>query len=114
MENAHLEYQRQSVKQSSPEELITKLYDLAILSCYKKDKAKVREILNTLIKSLNFEYEISATLYELYDYCRNILDEDKYDEVKELLEPIRDAWIQGVAQKRTQNVNLLNNRGFVA
>lgn len=109
-----MEYQRQSVKQSSPEELITKLYDLAILSCYRNDKVKVKEILNTLIKSLNFEYEISSTLYELYDYCRNILDEEKYDEVRELLEPVRDAWIKGVVRNRIQNTNSSHNRGYVA
>jgi len=113
MKNAHIEYQRQAITQASPEELVSKLYDMAIQACYKKDATRTKEILDALIKSLNFEYELSSTLYELYSYCKTVLEEQKFDEVRLLLEPIREAWNDGVVKKK-MNVNRINKQGFLA
>lgn len=112
MNQISLEYQRQSIEQASPEELITKLYDMAIRSCYQDDGRKVKAILGTLIQSLNFDFEISAHLFELYDYCRTIAGQGKCEEVRLLLEPVREAWAEGVAGKRS--VNRIESRGFLA
>lgn len=113
MKNAHIEYQRQAITQASPEELVSKLYDMAIQACYKQDPGRAKEILDALIKSLNFEYEISSTLYELYSYCKTILDDQKFKEVRSLLEPIREAWNDGVVKKK-MNVNRVSKKGFLA
>ncbi|MEX0773136.1 MAG: flagellar export chaperone FliS [Balneolales bacterium] len=114
MKNQHLEYQRQSVMQSSPEELIGKLYELATQACYQKDAARAKEILTTLIRSLNFDYEVSGTLYQLYDYCRNILDQEKYDEVINLITPLREAWDEGVIKKQQNSPSTTKSNGFIA
>ena len=113
MKNAHLEYQRQAISQANPEELVSKLYDMAIQACYKKDSNRAKDILDALIKSLNFDYELSTTLYELYIYCKTILEEQKFEEVRSLLQPIREAWNEGVARKR-MNINRINKKGFLA
>jgi len=113
MKNAYLEYQRQAITQASPEELVSKLYDMAIQACYKQDAGRAKDILDALIKSLNFEYELSSTLYELYTYCKTILDEDKFEEVRTLIEPIRQAWNEGVVKNKV-NLNRVNKTGFLA
>ncbi|PWN05209.1 hypothetical protein DDZ15_15910 [Rhodohalobacter mucosus] len=113
MNNSYTEYQRQSVMQASPEELISQLYDILIQSCYRKDTAKASGVLDTLIKSLNFDYEMSATLFELYSYCKVILDEEKFDEVRSLIEPIRAAWNDGVVSKKVTPVRT-ESQGFLA
>ncbi|MEX0648286.1 MAG: flagellar export chaperone FliS [Balneolaceae bacterium] len=113
MTNPHNEYERQTIQQANPEELVARLYDMAIQSCHQKDSDRTRDILDTLIKSLNFEYEISSALYELYSYCKEILNEDKFDEVRTLLEPIRESWNEGVVAKK-MGVNRINKNGFLA
>lgn len=114
MNKPHLEYQRQSVMQSSPEELIGKLYEMAIQACYQKDTERAKEILTTLIKSLNFDYEISNTLYQLYEYCRTVLDQEKYDEVINLITPLRQAWDEGVIKKQQNSPPTTKSNGFLA
>ena len=113
MNNRYTEYQRQSVMQASPEELISQLYDILIQSCYRKDSEKASGVLDTLIKSLNFDYEMSTTLYELYSYCKSVLDEGKYDEVRSLIEPIRTAWNDGVVNKNITHART-QSHGFLA
>ena len=112
MTNQELNYQRQSILNSSPTELIMKLYDFAIQACYKKDEEKVVEVLATLKKSLNFEYEISSNLYELYDYCQRQAKQQEFEEVIELIEPIRSAWHEGIVKKK-EHIPRLSNNGFV-
>lgn len=111
--NPYTQYQRQSVMQGSPEELISQLYDILIQSCYCQDAKKASGVLDTLIKSLNFDYEISLTLLELYSYCKSILDQEKYDEIRTLVEPIRTAWNDGIVNKKVLATRV-ENRGFLA
>lgn len=112
MESPQIKYQQQAVKNSSPAELIGKLYDFAIQACHKKEKEKVRGSLSLLIKSLNFDYEISGELYGLYEYCQRQAGDEKFDEVRELLEPIREAWNEHVV-KGKQQTNNTGGRGFM-
>lgn len=102
MKNPQNEYQKQAVKNASPTQLITKLYDFAIQACYQEDAEKLDKVLGTLIQSLNFDYEISGTLYNLYEYCQRQARAGAFDEVRELIEPVREAWIEGVVKNETK------------
>lgn len=112
MTNPELNYQRQAILNSSPTELILKLYDFTIQACYKKEEMKVVEVLSTLKKSLNFEYEISNSLFELYDYCQRQAKQQEFDEVRELIEPVRAAWHEGIVKKK-ERIPRLSSNGFV-
>lgn len=112
MENPQIKYQQQAVKNSSPAELIGKLYDFALQACHKKEKEKVRESFSLLIKSLNFDYEISDDLYGLYEYCQRQAEKDNFEEICELIEPVREAWNKSVVQGK-QQTNNTGGRGFV-
>lgn len=106
MRNPQLEYQRQSVMDASPIKLIVKLYDLAIQATYREDEQKLRNILSTLIKGLNFDHEPADQLFNLYRYCQNLAREGKFDEAREILEPLRQAWEESATQTISQNANI--------
>jgi len=72
----------------------------------------VYEILSTLKKSLNFDFELSEDLYNLYEYCQHQVREQKFEEILALIDPIRDAWIEGVV-KDTKTANRTESSGFV-
>lgn len=113
MNDPQRQYQEQAIKNASATELITKLYDFAIQACYQKDSELLEGVLSALIKSLNFDYEISGSLHNLYDYCQRQAKEQKFDEVRELLEPVREGWIEGVVKKKEKNVNQ-GGKGYLA
>jgi flagellin-specific chaperone FliS len=105
-------YQEQAIKNASPTELITKLYDFAIQACHKKDEKKLQDVLETLIKSLNFDFEISESLYNLYEYCQRQAQNKQFNEVCELLAPVRETWTNEVVNANEQAVNP-GGKGFV-
>lgn len=92
-------YKRQQVLSASPAELVSILYDEAIACTYRRDQEKLVGILSQLIRALNFDYDLSSDLFGLYEYCQNQARRQKFDEVRSLLEPIRDAWNQAVVKK---------------
>jgi flagellin-specific chaperone FliS len=92
MRNPQLQYQQQAVLNASPLRLVVKLYDLAIQASYQENDRRLREVLSTLIMGLNFDYEPADKLFALYQYCQELSRKGNYDEVRMLLEPIRDAW----------------------
>jgi len=98
MRNPQLIYQRQSVMNASPLKLVVKMYDLAIQASYREDERKLREILSALTESLNFDYEPAGQLFELYRYCQDLARKQKYDEIREILEPLRDTWEEAANQ----------------
>ncbi|SMO59500.1 Flagellin-specific chaperone FliS [Fodinibius sediminis] len=112
MENPQIKYQRQAIKNASPTELISKLYDFAIQACYQEDGERLNRVLETLIQSLNYDYEIAGELYGLYEYCQRLARQKEFDEVRELLEPIREAWEESVVKDKQETVNQ-GGRGFV-
>ncbi len=92
MQNATLVYQRQAIMNASPLKLVVKMYDLLIQASYREDDKKVREILSGLIQGLNFDYEPAGQLFELYRYCQELSRKHRFDEVREILEPLRNTW----------------------
>jgi len=100
MHNAQYNYQRQEILNASPEELIGKLYDYAIQACYQKRQRRLQDILQTLAKSLNFDYEISGTLFELYDYCQRCAQQNEFEEVRVLIEDLRNTWNEHVVKSK--------------
>jgi flagellin-specific chaperone FliS len=106
------EYQEQAIKNASPTELITKLYDFAIQACHSKDEERLQDVLQTLVKSLNFDFEVSASLYNLYEYCQRQAQEEQFDEVSGLLAPLRETWIDKVVNTN-EKAAAAGGKGFV-
>ncbi|NGP87363.1 flagellar protein FliS [Fodinibius halophilus] len=92
MQNPQKVYERQAVLNSSPLRLVVKLYDLVLQATYRKDRERIKEVLSTLIESLNFDHEPADELFELYRYCQDLARQEEFSEIREILEPLRDAW----------------------
>ncbi|GAA5522426.1 flagellar protein FliS [Aliifodinibius salicampi] len=100
MQNPQKVYQRQAVKNASPMQLVVKLYDLVLQATYREDEERVKDILATLIESLNFDYEPADELFQLYKYCQDLARKKEYGEIREILEPLRDAWDQAANKEK--------------
>lgn len=86
-------YQQNQISNLSPNELILKLYDLAIVSIKKDDTSKANLAITELIAALNFDYqEISVGLFRLYRYCQNCLRRGDHQEPVKILEDLRKTW----------------------
>jgi flagellar protein FliS len=116
------QYRDQSVLTAGPGELVLMLYDgclkqvrLAKLAIHPKmieqkntSLVKAQNIMTELMATLNFDYEISDSLYALYDYFLNELitanidlDTKRLDNVENMLGELRDTWEQMIKQQKT-------------
>lgn len=105
MQNASLIYQKQAILNASPIKLVVKMYDFLIQASYREDDRKVREILSGLIQGLNFDYEPAGQLFELYRYCQDLSRKQRFEEIREILGPLRDTWEE--VSKKQVNVKHL-------
>jgi flagellar protein FliS len=88
------QYQRQDVLSASPTQLVTKLYDLAVLACNNDDRIKLRKVLIELISSLNFQEggDIAIRLSQIYEYCMRESINGDLNEIAEMLSDLRETW----------------------
>jgi len=108
--NATNRYKEQEIKSASPTQLITILYDMCLQACYRKDGQRVQDILEQLIKSLNFDYEMANDMYSLYEYSQRAAQKGNFNEVVSIISNIREAWDEAVVKKQ-QNTESLNLKG---
>jgi len=93
----------------SPVQLLIRLYDVAVVSCARRDRQRLNQALVQLIGSLNFKHqETSLGSFRLYNYCLRQVRMGRFDEVKTILIGLRDAWVQ--AERKLQAVAAVPNR----
>ena len=116
-------YKNQQVMTAPPEELTLMLYNGAISFVNESMKAleqnniqqahnanlKAQNIVREFIATLDMQYEISQSLFRMYDYIEYRLihanmDKDKcqLEEAKQLLLELRDSWYQAMKLARSQ------------
>ncbi len=116
-------YRQQNAMTASPGELTLMLFDGCIKdvklmrmfieeeNIQKANEAslKAQAIITELMRSLNMQYEVSNSLYPLYEFMLNELISAniqkknlKTDVVLELLTELRDTWQQAVRINRQQ------------
>lgn len=114
---AYNNYKRATVETSSPGKLLLMLYDGAIKNIGEAKKAiaekdintahqkliKTQDIILELISSLNMDYEISNSLFSLYEYVHHQLvqanlkkDAVILDEVTGILTELRNTWAEAI------------------
>jgi flagellar secretion chaperone FliS len=90
------QYLNNELMNASPEQLIMKVYDFAILNCQKKNLVKTNEALQVLITALNLDdpraREIAIGFLKIYTYCQKQVRKRKFDEVQKILEDLRLTW----------------------
>ncbi|MBI1938131.1 MAG: flagellar protein FliS [Ignavibacteriales bacterium] len=84
------------INNASPQQLIMKVYDFAIINCQKNEMIKTNEALQVLINALNFDdpsaREISNGLLRLYQYCQDQMRKQNTGVVLKILKELRDTW----------------------
>lgn len=119
--NKYQQYKRHDVLMASPIELIVMLYTgcikqmkLARIAITKEDieqcntsLQKAQDIIMGLINSLDFNFDISKDLLNLYDFVgRELIDvnitkeEKRIEPLIEIMSELRSSWIQ--VQKETK------------
>ena len=119
---AYNQYKKASVETVAPEKLLLMLFDGALKNVNNAKKAiekkdinlahqeimKTEDIIIELMSTLNMDYEISHSLFALYEYLLNQLtqanckkDIDLLNEVEEFLKEIRETWAEAAKKIKT-------------
>jgi flagellin-specific chaperone FliS len=99
-------YQRQSILNAHPTKLVVKMYDLIAKNCYLENKEQVNKLLAELIHHLNFDYDLSSSLFEIYSYCQRLNKDSKFEEIIEVLNPLRITWEEVSQVEIRKQINL--------
>jgi len=92
------QYLVKEIMEATPQQLLIKIYDFAILNCNKQNMVKTNNAIQELINSLSFETEpvreISTGLLRLYLYCQDQMRKQNYSIVHKILTELRETWIE--------------------
>lgn len=95
-------YLVKEIMEATPQQLLIKVYDFAILHCKKHDLFKTNAALQQLITSLKFDTpevrEVSLGLLKLYQYCQDQMRKKNYDNVLEILTGLRKSWLDAFSK----------------
>ena len=97
-------YLVKEILEATPQQLLIKIYDFAILNCQRKNLAKTNSALQELINSLRWDgeevVEISTGVHRLYQYCQNEMRDKNYDIVYKILTELRESWLTAFNMQR--------------
>lgn len=98
------QYLVKEVMDASPQELLIKIYDFAIVNCQKEDIGRTNNAIQELINSLRFDEsesvrEISLGLLRLYQYCQEQMRKNNFSIVNRILTELRDQWKEAFSAK---------------
>ena len=90
------QYLFKEIMEATPQQLLIKIYDFAILNCQRGNLIKTNNAIQELVNSLNFEdeaaREISIGLLRLYQFCQDQMRKKEFDIVLKILTELRDTW----------------------
>lgn len=89
-------YLVKEIMEASPEKLLLKVYDYAIIHCQKGDMEKTNKAISELIYSLDFNDEkgkqIAFQLLRLYQFAQDEMRKGNKEIVLNILNGLRDTW----------------------
>ena len=89
-------YLVKEVLESTPQKLLLKVFDFAIVNCKKGDAENTNKALSELIKALNFDNpearDLSLSLLQLYQYSQEEMRKNNTEIVLQILTGLRDTW----------------------
>jgi flagellar protein FliS len=96
-------YLTNQILNSSPEQLLIKVYDFAVVNSEKKDMIKTNTAIQELIGFLRFDDEtykdLAVSLLRLYQFCQDQARKNNYDVVTKILTELRESWLQAINNK---------------
>ena len=89
-------YLVKEIMEATPQQLLIKIYDFAILNCKKHDLIKTNRAIQELINGLRFDdettKEVALGLYKLYQFCQEQMRKQNYEIVHKILDELRETW----------------------
>jgi flagellin-specific chaperone FliS len=96
-------YRAQQVANDSPGRLALLVYDTALRACHRGQRGLLMRVLHELIAGLDLEQgEIAVGLLRLYEYALWQLREGNVEEVRVVLQELRDTWAKGLEEEETR------------
>jgi flagellar protein FliS len=96
-------YVTNNILDTTPEKLLIKIYDFAIMKCKAHELEKTNGALNELIFALNYDSkevgEVSLGLLRLYKFCQDQMRKRNYDIVEKILTDLRESWTEVLKQQ---------------
>ncbi len=94
------QYLIKEIIDASPEKLLIKVYDFAIVQVQRHNLEKTNRAIQELINALDFSREdtreIAMGLLRLYKFCQDKMREKEYDIVHRILSELRDTWNEAI------------------
>lgn len=92
------QYLINEIMEATPQQLLLKTYDYAILNCKKQNMIETNNAIQTLINALNFDNEsvreVSTGLLKLYLFCQQKMRDKEYPVVLKILTDLRQSWVE--------------------
>ena len=93
-------YRAQQVANESPGRLALLVYDTALRACRRGQRGLLMRALHELIGGLDLEQgEVAVGLLRLFEYALWQLREGNLEEVRQVLQSLRDAWAKGLDEE---------------
>jgi flagellar protein FliS len=94
------QYLVSEVLDATPQQIIIKIYEFAILNCSRNDLLKTNNAIQELINALRFDdekaKEISIGLFNLYRFCQEEMRKGNNETVRVILTELRDTWVNAL------------------
>lgn len=94
------QYLLKEILEATPQQLIIKLYDFAIVNCQRQNLEKTNAALQELINALRFEgdgvAEVANGLFKLYQFCQEQMRKKNHEVVYKILTELRDTWLKAI------------------
>lgn len=96
-------YLANQILNATPEQLLIKIFDFAVVHSEKQDMIKTNNAIQELIGFLRFDdesyKELSINLIKLYQYCQDQTRKSNFDIVTKILTELRESWLQAIQNK---------------
>lgn len=90
-------YLRQKIQSASPTQLVAYIYDAILAACRSEDMDRAQRGLLALIEALDFTHEeIAVPMFQVYQYCTELVRKGGYSEVEELIGGFKSAWSEAM------------------
>ncbi|MHB9012697.1 MAG: flagellar export chaperone FliS [Ignavibacteriaceae bacterium] len=97
------QYLVKEVLEATPEQLLIKVYDFAILNCQRNNLEKTNKAIKELINFLRWDTEegkaVNAGLFRLYEYCQEEMRKKNTEIVFKILTELRETWLKAFKMK---------------
>jgi len=97
------QYLVKEVLEATPEQLIIKVYDFAILNCQKNNLEKTNKAIKELINFLRWDTDeskaVNTGLFRLYEFCQEQMRKKNTEIVYKILTELRETWLNAFKMK---------------